>query len=482
MRCILVTALVVGSFPLSVQSEGPRRIEYSPDHHQRVELDNKPMAAEPTARYNGVPYLTTPDWSNSIRRQVGAVAVADLNNDGRNDVVAGCYISSSFPPYTDWENLIYYNTGTELEANPSWVSADEVHTGDIVVGDVNLDTYPDILSVNGGTSFSPIAIYFGGPSGPDTTPDWAATNPQAVWAVAGTLFDFDHDGDLDVFTGNQGLSPNPYRPMYGYRNNAGVLQTTPFWQSAEASIQGGLAFGDLDGDGWEDLAVSKWVNFQTAVYKNVAGVLQTTPVWQSGNTGGDRGVSWSDVDGDNDLDLAVGDSPTVLYTNTAGVLSQTWTSTPPATSNPQDMRFFDVDRDGDDDLAEIQFSSGRVFIYLNSGGALGATPAYSYDDPAVGNAVAFGDINGDHWPDMVVGLSGQPCVRVFYARIPNIIGDMNCDGFVNLLDVDPFVQALLDPAGYAATYPYCTVQRGDLNADAETDSDDVQGFIGVLGV
>ena len=52
---------------------------------------------------------------------------------GLIDLVVGCYISDSYPPYDDWENLIYYNTGTELEANPSWVSTDEVSTGDVQV-------------------------------------------------------------------------------------------------------------------------------------------------------------------------------------------------------------------------------------------------------------------------------------------------------------------------------------------------------------
>ena len=42
-----------------------------------------------------------------------------MNGDGWVDVVVGCYISNSFPPYTDWENLIYFNTGGHLEASPS---------------------------------------------------------------------------------------------------------------------------------------------------------------------------------------------------------------------------------------------------------------------------------------------------------------------------------------------------------------------------
>ena len=34
----------------------------------------------------------------------------------------------------------------------------------------------------------------------------------------------------------------------------------------------------------------------------------------------------------------------------------------------------------------------------------------------MGTAIAFGDLNGDLWPDLVVGNSGEPCVKVFLAH------------------------------------------------------------------
>jgi len=437
-------------------------------------------ADTPPQRFNGVPYLTTPDWSNNVRRLVGAVAADDLNGDGRIDVAVGCYTGSAFPPYTDWENLIYFNTGTALEADASWISADEVHTGDLIIAKVNNDAYPDLISINGGGSFSPSVVYFGGPTGPSTTPGWSAAPPQATWATAGAAFDFDHDGDLDLFTTNQGVSPNPYRPQQGFRNNNGVLETTPFWQSSESSVNNGLAFADFDGNGWEDLAIAKWVNFETGICLNSDGTLSTTPFWTSGMTGGDRGVAWADVDGNGWPDLAVGRSPMMLYSNNAGTLTATWASSPPFISQPQDMRFFDVDRDGDQDLAEIQFGTGRVHIYLNTAGTLATIPSWTYDDPNGGSAIAFGDINGDGWADLIVGTTGQPCVKVFYARIPSVLGDMNCDGQVNALDVPPFVLALVDATAYAAAYPSCNINRGDMNASTLVDGDDIQPFSSVL--
>ncbi|TWT45087.1 FG-GAP repeat protein [Phycisphaerae bacterium RAS1] len=455
------------------------RIETSKDGRETVLLRPSATDGQVITRGAGVPFGTTPDWQNSIRRQVGSVRVADMNNDQAGDVLVGCYISQSFPPYTDWENYIYYNVGGTPEANPSWTSSVERHTGDLQVGDVNLDTYPDIVSVDGGSSFSPVIMFYGAAAGPDTVPDWQSTPPIAGWATSGLLFDIDHDNDLDLLTTNQGLDPNPYRPIYFFRNNAGALETTPSWQSAESSIQNTAAAADYDGDGWLDVAVAKWVNFQSAIYRNVNGTLQTTPIWTDGSTASKRGVAWADVDDNGSPDLMIGSSPTALWSNDDGALSVTWTSG--ATFfGQQEIAFCDVDRDGDQDYAEVNFSNGQTHIYLNNGGVLSSTPSWTYDSPNVGNAIAFGDVNGDQWPDLVIGTSGQPCVVIFYNLAPPLPGDMNCDGQVNILDINAFTLAVSDPLAYAAAYPECDITAGDLNGDGNVDILDINPFVALL--
>jgi hypothetical protein len=398
-----------------------QRIEVSDDGWEIVVVDESKTDGKVTVRSDEVPYGTAPDWENDLRRQVGGLQAVDMNGDGWIDVVAGCYHSDSYPPYDDWENLIYYNIGGELEASPSWVSTDEVSTGDVQVADINDDTYPDVFAANGGYAMSSSVIYWGSPTGPATTPGWSSAEPGAAWNNYALLFDFDHDNDIDVVTANQGNSPeNAYRPIYVFFNNAGTLATAPGWQSAEDSIQGFLAFADYDGDGWEDLAVSKWVNFESGVYKNLSGSLQTTPVWTTGDTDSDKGVAWADVDGNDWPDLALGHDPTLLYGNDSGALSQVWSSAASYFGH-SDIRFYDVDRDGDQDLAETHFSDGKVHIYLNRNGSLDSTPSWTYDSSTVGTAIAFGDINGDRWPDLIVGNSGEPSVKVFYAQVPAVV-------------------------------------------------------------
>ncbi|MCG3127755.1 MAG: hypothetical protein CHACPFDD_02627 [Phycisphaerae bacterium] len=60
-------------------------------------------------------------------------------------------------------------------------------------------------------------------------------------------------------------------------------------------------------------------------------------------------------------------------------------------------------------------------------------------------------------------------------------GDMNCDGSVNGFDVDGFVLALSDAAGYATAYPDCDITLADCNADGSVNGFDVDPFVGLLG-
>ncbi len=56
-------------------------------------------------------------------------------------------------------------------------------------------------------------------------------------------------------------------------------------------------------------------------------------------------------------------------------------------------------------------------------------------------------------------------------------GDLNCDGFVDALDVPAFVLALLDSAAYATAYPSCDMSLGDFVMDGVLNGADIQPFV-----
>ncbi|MEM6505065.1 MAG: PEP-CTERM sorting domain-containing protein [Planctomycetota bacterium] len=64
---------------------------------------------------------------------------------------------------------------------------------------------------------------------------------------------------------------------------------------------------------------------------------------------------------------------------------------------------------------------------------------------------------------------------------PFLIGDLNDDGLLDNLDIDPFVMALIDPEGYAAAYPDRNADLvGDFNRDGVLDNLDIYGLVNAL--
>ena len=60
------------------------------------------------------------------------------------------------------------------------------------------------------------------------------------------------------------------------------------------------------------------------------------------------------------------------------------------------------------------------------------------------------------------------------------LGDLNCDGMVNVFDIEPFVLALIDEAGYAAQFPTCDYMAADTNQDGDVNVFDLDPFVALL--
>ena len=141
-------------------------------------------------------------------------------------------------------------------------------------------------------------------------------------------------------------------------------------------------------------------------------------------------------------------------------------------------------------------------------GVLGGGYSYAYginaDGTVVGtsNAAAFRwesglleDLNGligadQNWRldaarrvndvGQIVGTGqhfGQP--RGFLLT-PFLLGDMNCDGTVNLGDINPFVLAISNPSAWQITFAGCSILNGDINHDGVFGFGDINPFVTLL--
>jgi hypothetical protein len=86
------------------------------------------------------------------------------------------------------------------------------------------------------------------------------------------------------------------------------------------------------------------------------------------------------------------------------------------------------------------------------------------------------------WGDGVQGEASTHhwCYLRFGTVETTAVGDCNCDGTIDFLDINSFVQLLIDPGGYQATHPGCPPASGDINGDGSVDFEDINPFVTLL--
>ncbi|HEV8320446.1 MAG TPA: VCBS repeat-containing protein [Myxococcota bacterium] len=402
----------------------------------------------------------------------------DFNGDGYADLVVGAYTASG----TGRAYVYFGGPGGLFDPTPDGTLAGET-AGDYFgyavapAGDVNGDGYDDIVvgagsNDTGGTDAGRAYVYLGGPGGTfDPAPDGALSGETAgdqFGLSVASAGDVNGDGYDDLVVGarfNDAGGTDAGR-AYVYLGGPGGT----FEPSADSTLTGeaaGDAFGssvapagDVNGDGYDDLAVGAYLNDVAAadagrayVYLgNASATFGPVPSGTlTGEVAGDRfGFSVApagDVNGDGYDDLVVG-----AYFNDAGGTSAgrayvyfggpaaTFDSVPDGTLTgqaPTDQLGIsvapagDVNRDGYDDVVVGAYlndaggtDAGRAYVYLGGAGAsFDPTPDGTLTGAAAGDnfgrsVSSAGDVNGDGYDDLTVGAylndaGGQDAGRTY---------------------------------------------------------------------
>ncbi|MCK4940992.1 VCBS repeat-containing protein, partial [candidate division WOR-3 bacterium] len=214
-----------------------------------------------------------------------------------------------------------------------------------------------------------------------TQPDWESVDDD--YSTGGALVDIDLDGDIDFVTGNgNDMEQEPNRVYY---NIADSLERTASWSSTDIGYNAHISVGDIDYDGYPDLAVANYGDPATPqydkLYYNLSGTFGSTFAWQPSDLDNSFACALGDVDGDGDLDLAVacGEEYTdslqhaKVYLNNNGLIDTIPTWQTNIESYFYDVVWVDIDKDGDLDLA-LAGHHRQNMIYLNSDGMLQNNP------------------------------------------------------------------------------------------------------------
>ena len=244
-------------------------------------------------------------------------------------------------------------------------------------------------------------------------PDWVSDNPH--YSTGAALADFNLDGWLDLVVADGNDMAQGRLNVY-YNDGNGALPTTASWQSDDLGYNGHLDVADVNGDGWPDVAVSYLGTSSSfgsiaRVYLNDEGILSSLPDWNSDITGNAFGVDFGDMNNDGRPDLAVATgwsySPqhyyhNYVYLNIDGTLesSASWESDD--TYNYQGVLWVDADNDSWLDLAGIG-TGQETKIYRNLGGMLETTASWQTSDSYAqdGIMLTVGDVNIDGFLDLL---------------------------------------------------------------------------------
>ena len=342
-----------------------------------------------------------------------AVAIADLNGDGRKDIVMS---TSAYSNTNDNSILIFFQNATG-GLNPPVRYAAGASAVSVAIADFNGDGKLDIAV---GKKTAGIRVFWQDSQGGFTNfTDYPTANAYQI--VAG---DFNHDGRMDI----AGIGWNTSVVDIFTQSNNGTLFLSG---SYPASYEGynDIKAADVNGDGLTDLVI---MNGQTYSVPNVSILLQTNGGFSAPITcalSGNQlttGVGVGDFTGNGTNDIVVvygGDAPTSklsVFNQSAGnafALGVTMDSY----DVPEAIAVGDLDMDGRADVVTLHGGWNAGGVYLQqSPGQLSPEQLFTLPYASLYNpqGLALGDVNGDGSPDIVIADYNNGLLVVYNATVP----------------------------------------------------------------
>ncbi|UOB18809.1 VCBS repeat-containing protein [Abyssalbus ytuae] len=232
-----------------------------------------------------------------------ALAIGDLNQDGKEDIFFG---SSKYYPseiYIQKDSL--FEKKTVLSVKNDSINEDVT----AAVFDINKDKKNDLFVGTGGGDFfgerEPLLdkIYIQS----DSTFTSTLVSNHFENASVIKPFDFDNDGDIDVFTGNHAVSYDfgNIPDSYLLENKNGTFTTVENSEIQKAGMVRDAVWSDFDNDGIKDLIiVGEWM--PPRFFKNDRKTLKETKIVPANLNGLWQSIIPFDIDHDGDTDYLLG--------------------------------------------------------------------------------------------------------------------------------------------------------------------------------
>ena len=328
-------------------------------------------------------------------------SIADLNGDGKPEVIVACQGSNLLSVYTNSSTLghIAFSNETSIMA-PSGGSPFKV-----VVADLDGDGKPDLAAAN--SYAGTVSVYL------NTTPtggavsfagdvDFATGNfPEGV-----AIGDIDGDGKPDLVVAN-----NTDNTLSLLRNTStvGNLSFAPQLTVNSGYAAYDLVIADLDGDGKPDIAVDDQYNNTISIHRNTStpGTIAISPNvdYNTGNI--PYSITTADFDGDGKPDLATvndADNTFTILRNKASNEPAITSFTPAFGTAGTVVTIVGVNLNG---VSSVNFGDS-------------AAASFTYVSPDTVTAVVGGGASGP--VSLIAAAGGTSLAGFIYGSVPVITG------------------------------------------------------------
>ncbi len=390
----------------------------------------------------------------------GGHAWADYDNDGDIDVLVLENQNGSTRSYLMRNNG--NNTFTNVRASLVSGMGNDVAERQAAWGDLNNDGRPDFMITShgngGGSTRAALQIYlqnangtFGNGIGGNTPIKVGRSgytiNINPINAEGAGFFDFEGDGDLDIFFDSHNYGIELLRNNYIDHTTSTVVNPAAaglFTHITTGNGSGVVQFGlnqfatdgdygsaaDVDDDGWVDIFMRK--RDENDFFLNQGGTFTSGADLAQANNSNKGGNGLWDLDNDGDLDAVWTENGwTQIYRNDAG----TWTPLGasvfpglPQPGNPNNasssaridaLAGGDIDNDGDIDI--ILVGNNRSYLYINqlnsptpAPGVVGsgspmtfALDAQTFNSGRDGEGTTMVDVDDDGDLDIYININGN---------------------------------------------------------------------------
>jgi FG-GAP-like repeat/IPT/TIG domain/Secretion system C-terminal sorting domain/FG-GAP repeat len=311
-----------------------------------------------------------------------AVAIGDLDGDGRPDIVAVNFNSGN------WSTMsIFLNTSVAgaIQFGPRMDIATGQGSSGVAIGDLNGDGRPDIIVASGNSGW--LSVFLNTSTGAGAASFAPAVNYTAFdHSQSIAIVDLDQDGRPDIVTADF----NNTMTVYQNASVGGVLTMVPLpvYQYDVETYPQYVSAGDLDGDGLPDVVMANYGAKTISLIRNYS---------NGGN------ISLMNY---NNIQVEV---------------------TP--------VSFGDINGDGKVDLVAGNVNNGAVSVFQNTVTAPGYLQVSPNVDFSLGAPTevfaAVGDLDGDGKPDIVATALYRESVTVLRNRIGDpVIGSFSPDSAV----------------------------------------------------